>query len=149
MARRHVKVLCTPSKTSIYRPWGIHAKHRWLCLLHNGSAFRQSTSALDNQVQVLQSMFLRAFSTSHFIQGQSGHRVRGPFPPSPRLLLPCRGLTCGSETSGDPVLVCVSSAEGVRMTHELWWGVNMECKKSKGIDISEYSYTAVLFFAIH
>ena len=72
-----------------------------------------------------------------------------PSPPSPRLLLPCRGLTCGSETSGDPVLVCASSTEGVRMTHELWWGVNMECKKSKGMDISEYSYTAALFFAIH
>lgn len=83
MARRHVKVLCTPRKTSICRPWGIHAKYKWLCLLYyimdplSGNPHLHLTT----KYKFLKSMFLRAYSTSHFPQGQSGHMVCGPFPP--------------------------------------------------------------------
>ena len=118
-------------------------------LLHNGSTVRQSTSALDNKVQVFkinvpQSIQYKPFSP----RAERTHGVWTLSPLSPCLLLPCRGLTWGSKTSGDPVLACASTTEGVRMTHELWWGVKMECKKSKGMGISEYSSTVALT-AIH
>lgn len=119
-------------------------------LLHNGSTFRQSTSALDNQVQVFTISVPKIIQYKPFSpRAEWTQGVWTLSPQRPRLLLPCRGLTWGSETSGDPVLACASSTEGVRMTHELWWGVNMECKKSKGMGISEYSYTVALLFAIH
>ena len=77
-----MKVLCTLRKTSICRRWGIHAKYRWLCLLYyimdllSGNPHLHLTT----KYKFLQSVFLRSFSTSRFLQGQSGHRVCGPFP---------------------------------------------------------------------
>lgn len=123
-----LKALCTLRKTNSCRPDGISAKYAWLCLFYYIIYLVSGNSHLHltTRSKSLQLTFLRAFTGRHFLlQGQSATLSVWNFAPERFAgCFPCRGLTWGGETSGDPVVACASSVEGVRKTPKLQWGVN-------------------------